>query len=155
VAAEAGVAEPAGETLRFVTFVVEGRAYAVPIAAVREIIRWAPVTPLPNQPAHARGVLNLRGAIVPVHDLRARLSGTPTEAGASHVIVITRLGAQTPGILVDSVSDILSVPAEALQPPPAAVESATSLALVSVGQDRLVTVLNLSALYGPGAGEPA
>jgi purine-binding chemotaxis protein CheW len=139
------------ETRQFVTFVVEGRGYGIPIASVREIIRWTRVTPLPNQPDHSRGVLNLRGTIVPVQDLRARLSGALTDASDTHVIVIATVGPQTVGILVDAVSDILAVPGDALRPPPQAVEAPAAQALVSTEDDRLVTILNLAALFGsPG-----
>ena len=147
----AGMPEPRAEARQFVTFVVEERVYGVPIGVVREIIRWTRVTPLPNQPSHARGVLNLRGTIVPVYDLRARLSGSLTEATDTHVIVIATVGAQTLGILVDAVSDILAVGADALKAPPQAVESPASQALVSTEDGRLVTILNLSALFGSAA----
>lgn len=140
---------------QFVTFLVEGRVYGIPIGAVREIIRWTRVTPLPNQPRHARGVLNLRGTIVPVHDLRARLTGAITEATDTHVIVITCLGAQTLGILVDAVSDILTVDETELKAPPQTVESTTTQALVSTEDNRLVTILNLADLYDRPVGEAA
>lgn len=140
--------DPRAESKQFVTFVVEERAYGIPIGAVREIIRWTRVTPLPNQPHYARGVLNLRGTIVPVHDLRARLSGGVTDASDTHVIVIATVGQQTLGILVDAVSDILNVKPEDLKAPPQAVESSASQALVSTDDERLVTILNLSALFG-------
>jgi purine-binding chemotaxis protein CheW len=141
-------AESRDETQQFVTFVVEERAYGIPIAAVREIIRWTRVTPLPNQPEHARGVLNLRGVIVPVDDLRARLTGARTEATDNHVIVITCHGSRTLGILVDAVSDILAVGPEALKAPPGTTEGSIAQALVSTDDDRLVTILDLSVLYG-------
>lgn len=140
------------EARQFVTFIVEERTYGIPIGAVREIIRWTRVTPLPNQPDHARGVLNLRGTILPVYDLRARLSGSLTEATDTHVIVIATVGRQTLGILVDGVSDILDVAPEDLKAPPPAVESPASQALVTTEDDRLVTILNLSALFGSDAG---
>jgi purine-binding chemotaxis protein CheW len=148
--------ETAGaEARQFVTFVVEARSYGIPIGAVREIIRWSRVTPLPNQSAYARGVLNLRGTIVPIYDLRARLSAVPTQATETHVIVIATVGRQTLGILVDAVSDILTVGADDLKAPPLAVESPASQALVSTEDDRLVTILNLAALFGSTAdGEP-
>ena len=93
---------------QFVTFVVAGRNYGIEIAAVREIIRWTRVTPLPNQPLHARGVLNLRGTIVPVHDLRAQALGRAdrgdrtTTSSSSPGSAARRIG-----LLVDAVSDIL------------------------------------------------
>lgn len=140
-------AEPALEALQFVTFIVENRSFGIPIGSVREIIRWTRVTPLPRQPLHARGVLNLRGAIVPVHDLRARLGGELTEATESHVIVIVTVGEQTIGILVDAVSDILAVAPDALMPPPAVSGPGLSQALVSTADERLVTILDLAVLF--------
>ena len=147
-----GPGEGSVESRQFVTFIVEERTYGIPIGAVREIIRWTRVTPLPNQPEHARGVLNLRGTILPVYDLRARLSHSLTEATDTHVIVIAIVGSQTLGILVDGVSDILDVAPEDLKAPPPAVESPASQALVTTDDDRLVTILNLSALFGSDAG---
>jgi len=151
-AREKALTEPAAEQQadgrQFVTFVVAGRSYGVEIAAVREIIRWTRVTPLPNQPLHARGVLNLRGTIVPVHDLRAKLSGEQTQASENHVIVITWIGSQTIGLLVDAVSDILTVSADSLRPPPSATATDLIAALVSTDADRIVTILNLTALFG-------
>lgn len=140
----------AAEGRQFVTFTVEGQSYGIPIASVREIICWTDVTPLPNQPAFTRGVLNLRGTVVPVHDLRTRLSGARTQATGTHVIVIVYLGTQTLGILVDAVSDILTVMPEDLKTPPQGSESAASAALVSTDGNQLLTILNLSALFGQG-----
>lgn len=143
--------EATTEGRQFVTFVVENRNYGVPIETVREIIRWTRVTPLPSQPAYSRGVLNLRGTIVPVFDLRARLSGSLTQAGESHVIVIATIGVQTLGVLVDAVSDILDVSGDALKAPPPAVDTAIAQALVSTADDRLVTILNLAGLFEPAS----
>jgi purine-binding chemotaxis protein CheW len=110
-----------------------------------------PVTPLPNQPAYTRGVLNLRGTIIPVHDLRMRLSGERTEATETHVVVVTFLGTQRLGILVDAVSDILSVAPDEIKAPPQGIASVASAALVSTGGERLLNILNLPALFGDGA----
>ncbi len=142
----------AAEGRQFVTFVVEERSYGIPIEAVREIIRWTRVTPLPNQPRYSRGVINLRGTIVPVHDLRACLSGSLTEATEKHVIVIATVGSQTIGILVDAVSDILDVAQDDLKAPPPALDSSASQALVSTEDDCMVTILNIGALFGQGMG---
>jgi purine-binding chemotaxis protein CheW len=145
--------DPVLDARQFVTFVVEDRTYGIPIGSVREIIRWTSVTPLPNQPHYARGVLNLRGTIVPVNDLRARLGGALTEPSPTHVIVIAMVGEQMLGILVDAVSDILSIAAADLKSPPPGVDASASQALVSTGDDdRLVTILNLSALFETPAG---
>lgn len=154
---EGGLSAGTGASVscQFVTFRVEGQTYGIPISSVREIIRWSRVTPLPNQPAHACGVLNLRGTIIPIHDLRARLSGVRTSANDTHVIVITCLGTQSLGILVDAVSDILTVDPSELRTPPAIVETTLSQALVTTEDGRLVTILQLAALYGVSASDAA
>ncbi len=139
--------EPPADGRQFVTFTISGRSYGVDIGSVREIIRWTAVTPLPKQPAHARGVLNLRGTIVPVHDLRARFGGPLTETGENHVIIIAWIGAQTIGILVDAVSDILSVAPESIRRAPASQEAHLIAGLVTADQDRIVTILDLQALF--------
>lgn len=146
------------ETLRFVTFMVDGRTYGVDIATVREIIRWSEVTPLPHQPAHMLGVLNLRGAIVPVHDLRARLSGQRTERGGDHVVLVVEIGTHVAGILVDSVSDLLRVAPEAIRQTrgQAAGGDGFITGLVGADAERLVILIDLAALFAAdetGAGE--
>lgn len=103
---------------QFVTFLVDEHSYGLDINVVREIKQWSPTTLLPNQEVYIRGVLNLRGTIVPVHDLRARFSGVLTEATENHVVVIVWIGTKTVGILVDAVSDIISVTADDIKPVP-------------------------------------
>ena len=94
---------------QFVTFLVEGRTYGVDINTVREIKQWSPTTLLPNQSKYMRGVLNLRGTIIPVHDLKARFTDELTDATENHVVVIIWIGNKTVGVLVDAVSDIISI----------------------------------------------
>lgn len=98
-----------GETQQFVSFTVGAEEYAVDIMQVREIKGWTDVTVLPNQPEYMRGVLNLRGLIVPIVDLRARFGEARTDATPTHVVVIVAVGERILGVLVDKVSDILTV----------------------------------------------
>lgn len=98
-----------GDYRQFVSFTVGDEEYAVDIMQVREIKGWTEVTVLPNQPEFMRGVLNLRGLIVPIIDLRCRFGQKRTEATSSHVVVIVALGDRIVGVLVDTVSDILTV----------------------------------------------
>ena len=142
---------PAEAPQQFVTFVVDSRVYGVPIGAVREIVRWTRVTPLPDQPAHSLGLLNLRGTIVPVHDLRARLTGRPTEPTDTHVVVILCHDTRVLALLVDAVSDILAVAGAELKPLPAGAGPAASLGLVAK-DDALVTILSPEALGRPAEG---
>jgi purine-binding chemotaxis protein CheW len=142
-------AEMGAEVAQYVTFAVGDRSFGVDIMSVGEIRQWTPATPLPHQPEWNRGVLNLRGAIVPVHDLRARLGGELTEPTPSHVVVIASIGGQSVGILVDAVSDILTVQAEQIRPLPpnvAEVDNATISGLVSTG-DSMVALLDLNRLF--------
>jgi purine-binding chemotaxis protein CheW len=103
------VAEQGGGGRQLIAFTVGHQSYGVDITAVREIRAWSGVTALPSTAPFVRGVVNLRGTIVPVIDLRARFGGGLTEAGKTHVIIVLAIGARWVGMLVDAVSDILSV----------------------------------------------
>ncbi len=136
------------DTQQFITFTIGAEEYAVDIMAVREIKGWIDVTVLPNQPEYMRGVLNLRGVIVPIFDLRCRFGGGVTEATATHVMVIVAVGGRIMGILVDTVSDILSVNTAEILPVPeidsrADIDYLTGLATVN---DRMVAILKLDHL---------
>ena len=86
--------------------------------SVREIRGWVPATPLPRSPPFVRGVINLRGAVLPILDLAARLGLQSPEPTARHVIIVAQIGAQVIGVLVDAVSDIITVDESTVQPPP-------------------------------------
>ena len=97
---------------QFVAFTIGEQNYCVDIMSVREIRAWTGATPLPNTADYVRGVINLRGAIVPIVDLRTRFGLGETEPTSSHVVVIVAIEDRLNGLLVDSVSDILSVSAK-------------------------------------------
>ena len=101
-----------------IAFRIKDQEFCVDIMSVREIRGWTPATPLPQSPAFVRGVINLRGAVLPVVDLAARLGLSPTEPTVRHVIIVTRIANRTVGLLVDAVCDILTVAKSALQPTP-------------------------------------
>ncbi|WP_374281537.1 chemotaxis protein CheW [Novosphingobium sp.] len=131
-----------------ITFEVAGQVFGLDIMAIREIRAWTPVTKLPRVPAHVAGVVNLRGTVLPVVDLAARLGWAPTEATSRHAIIVTQLGGQVSGWIVESVSDIVTLPGDALQPAPATgsdsvVQFLEGLAAID---DHMVQVLNLAAL---------
>lgn len=106
------------ERRELIAFRIGAQEFCVDIMAVREIRGWTPATPLPRAPAFVRGVINLRGAVLPIVDLSARLGLATTEPDARHVIIVVRIGEQTVGLLVDAVCDILTVTDEMLQPTP-------------------------------------
>jgi len=105
-------------TREFVAFRVGEQEYCVDIMSVREIRGWTPATMLPEAPEYVRGVINLRGSVLPIVDLAARLGLQPPEPTVRHVIIITHIGQQLVGLLVDAVSDILTVLADKVQPTP-------------------------------------
>jgi len=145
-----------GGQLQFVSFLVGDRAFGVDIISVREITQWAQTTPLPNQPSYTRGVLNLRGTIIPVHDLRMRFGGSETKADESNVIVIVQIAAQTIGLLVDAVSDIITIQPDQVLPVPVGgreTEAKSLNGLVNTDSG-MVAVLNLESLFA-GLGEAA
>jgi len=115
--AQPDTAAAAGQT-EFISFAIGNEQYGVDIMAVREIKGWSAVTHLPKQPDYVRGVLNLRGVIVPIVDLRCRFGQGVTEATALNVVLIVQIGAQPAGLLADRVLDIVSVDSAQIQPVP-------------------------------------
>ncbi|MEH6699324.1 MAG: chemotaxis protein CheW [Brevundimonas sp.] len=101
-----------------IAFRIGDQEFCVDIRAVREIRGWAPATPLPGAPAYVRGVINLRGAVLPIVDLSGRLGLGSAVPSARHVIIVARLGMRTVGLLVEAVSDILSISEDAIQATP-------------------------------------
>ena len=95
---------------QFLTFALGAEEYGVPILNVQEIKGYAPVTPIPNTPPWVRGVMNLRGTIVPVIDLRLRLGMPPAEYGPFTVIIVMAVGTKVVGAVVDAVSDVVTIP---------------------------------------------
>lgn len=101
-----------------IAFRLGEQEFCVDIMSVRDIRGWTPTTPLPHSSDYVKGVINLRGAVLPVVDLAARLGFQAAEPSARHVIIITQVGDQTIGLLVDAVSDILTVASGSIQPTP-------------------------------------
>lgn len=131
-----------------ITFEVRRQVFALDIMAIREIRVWTPTTRLPRVPDYVAGVVNLRGTVLPVIDLAARLGWSTTEATPRHAIIVTQSGHQICGFIVDSVSDIVSIAADSLQPVPntasnSIVPFVEGLAAID---DRMVMILNLAAL---------
>jgi purine-binding chemotaxis protein CheW len=113
-----GGAERNSAHVQFISFAIGDDQYGVDIMAVREIKGWTEITHLPNQPDYVRGVLNLRGIIVPIIDLRCRFGQGMTEAASTHIVIIVQIGARPVGLLADRVLDIVSFESAKIQPVP-------------------------------------
>jgi purine-binding chemotaxis protein CheW len=110
---------------QYLTFLLGGEMFALAILNVKEIIEYGNLTEIPMMPAFIRGVINLRGSVVPVIDLSARFGGKATEIGRRTCIVIVEMkgaesgdAGQDIGIIVDAVSEVLEIPRGEIEPPP-------------------------------------
>lgn len=137
---------------QYVTFRIDERSYGVEITKVREIKGWSEPTELPGVAHDMRGVLNLRGVIVPIFDLRARFGHGETSASEEHVVIIVALGDRLIGVLVDAVSDILTLEPSDILPVPK-VDAYADQNFISglVPRDgHLVALLQLEELFDIG-----
>lgn len=133
--------------LQLIAFSVEEQVYGVDITSVREIRAWTGATPLPNAQEHVRGVINLRGTIVPIYDLRARFGLGKTSATQTHVVVVLNLGTKWIGVLVDAVSDIITISPDDIHPvPPTQQADYTVLTGIISHDDKMVGLINLDTI---------
>lgn len=102
----------------FIAFCIGDQEFCVDIMSVREIRGWTPATSMPHSPSYMKGIINLRGAVLPIMDLSARLGMKPTEPTDRHVIIVAQVKRQSVGLLVEAVSDILTITEENIQPTP-------------------------------------
>ena len=110
-------------TDQYLTFILDGEEYGVDILRVQEIKGWDNVTEIPNTPKYIKGVINLRGTIVPIVDLRTRFDLESIEYNKTTVVVVLKVmraegNQRTMGFVVDAVSEVYNVPAEQMKPPP-------------------------------------
>ena len=133
---------------QYITFIANGQEFAANIMAIREIRGWTDTTPLPHVPHYVRGVINLRGNVLPVVDLKARLGLGMTEATPKHVIIVVAHSNKTTGILVDAVSDIITVSAADIQAPPDVMQTRgdNHIEGIAVRDGQMVTLLAISHL---------
>ena len=144
--------QDAATDLELLTFRSGGHEYSVDIMSVREIRGWTRATSLPHAPDYVRGVINLRGTVLPVVDLSLRLGLETEEPNDRNVIIGADVGGRMVGLRVDAVSDILSVPRSDLKPPPdmAADEDQSFVSALTIIDGRMVRVLDLPAVLPPG-----
>ncbi|MBI1199858.1 MAG: chemotaxis protein CheW [Phenylobacterium sp.] len=128
-----------------ISFRIGAQEFCVDIMSIREIRGWTAATALPQSPSFVRGVINLRGAVLPIVDLAARLGFESTEASDRNVIIVAQIGDQVVGLLVDAVSDILTVTDDVIQPTPdVASETAKTFVRGLIAMDgRMISLIGL------------
>lgn len=132
----------------YLAFKLADEDYAVTIMSVRENRGWSHVDPLPGAPDHMRGMVNLRGALLPVLDLSVVLAMPAIAVDTRNVVIVVNIDDRGVGLLVGAVSDILDLPEGSLQPPPEIAEQggAGYVAALALVNDRMVRILDLSRL---------
>ncbi len=133
------------DSQQFLTFDLAKEYYAVDILKVQEIKGYTTITHIPNTPDYVKGVLNLRGTIVPIIDLRLKFGMGPTEPTSFTVVVVVNVRNRVMGFLVDAVSDVLDLPTKDIQPPPELGNKVDISFVAGIGScdDHLVTLLNI------------
>ena len=133
------------------TFMLEREEFGIPITQVREVIRVPELTRVPQAPAHVRGVANLRGRILAVVELRARLGLAAAEVSPRSRIVVVDIRGRVLGLLVDAVSQVTKVPETAVAPPPEEVRTAEADYVTAVvrWQSRMIILLDLDKALAP------
>jgi len=140
----------AASSAQYLSFSLGDEEYAVEILRVQEIRGICPVTALPHAPARVRGVMNLRGAVVPVIDMRAALGLPSTEYGKFTVIIVLAVRGRTIGFVVDSVSDVLALESTEIEKAPdlgGCVDGAM-ISGIARSQDRFVVLLDVDRVAG-------
>ena len=141
-------AECDSSLLQLVTFRIGEEEFGVDILAVQEIIRLMQITPVPRAPVDIAGVINLRGKVIPIIDLRRRFGLAPRGHDKNTRIIVIEINNIIVGFVVDAVSEVLRIPASTVEPPPPVVAGVESDYVSGVGklQDRLLIMLDLDRL---------
>jgi purine-binding chemotaxis protein CheW len=139
------------EVLQLVTFKLAGEEYATDILKVQEINRMVEITAVPNAPHYVEGVINLRGKVIPVIDLRKKFGLEAKEIDVQSRIMVFDVG-KTVGMIVDSVSEVLRLPADTVESPPAMALNGGSEYIRGIGKldDRLVILVDVNKLLSDG-----
>ena len=98
-----------------ITFLVGNQEFGIDVMSVREIRVWSPATPIAHAPSYVAGVINLRGAVLPILDFAARLGFPPAQPTTRHAILVAQVGEQVVGLLVEGVSEIMTVTPDLIQ----------------------------------------
>lgn len=152
---------PNGTTAsEYLTFRLAGESYAVDVLSVRELRGWTPTTTLPNAPPYVCGLINLRGTVLTVIDLALRFGLPRPEPDQRHVTIVVAFGDRLIGLRVDSVSNILALPPDAVQPAPRAVDAVSGndpglIHAIAIYDDNMIRMIDLDRLLSDDEEEAA
>jgi purine-binding chemotaxis protein CheW len=140
----------AADNGQFLTFTLQNEEYGIEILKVQEIKGFSKITPIPNAPSFVRGVMNLRGTVVPIIDLRARFAMTEKEYDQFTCIIVVNVGTRVVGLVVDTVSDVLNIPNDSIAEPPELASVGDSSCITGMGKlgERIVMLLDTARLVG-------
>lgn len=135
---------------QYLTIRLGAQEFGIAILDVQEIRGWTAATAVPNAPDYFRGVINLRGTVVPVLDLRRKFHMPVPDDDRLSVTVVVRVGGRVVGLVVDGVSDVLDIMPDAISPPPTIGQGfeVTSLSGIARSADRLVSILSMAQIVG-------
>ncbi|WP_447983458.1 chemotaxis protein CheW [Nitrospira sp. Nam74] len=139
------VSKTLSEANQYLTFMLGDELYGVDILRVQEIKGYQKCTPIPNTPVFIKGVLNLRGTIVPIVDLRAKFNLPPVEATMFTVVIVVVVKDRIMGLIVDAVSEVMDIASADIQPPPMLGTNVDVSFISGLGRcgERLITILNI------------
>jgi len=148
--AAAGLKANTSDVDQYLTFGLGQEEYGIEILKVQEIKGYSAITPIPNTPAHVKGVMNLRGTVVPVVDLRSKFSMEAMEYNKFTVIIVVTVGAKIAGLVVDAVSDVLNIPSSEIRPAPDFGSRADTRFITGMASsgDKLTVLLDVDRLLG-------
>ncbi len=151
------MSEESNFPVELLTFRLSEQEYSLDIMCVREIRGWTKTTPLPHAPSYMKGVINLRGTVLPVMALSERLGLPKTEHSDRNVIIVVKHGEALTGLLVDAVSDIIAISEDDLQPPPEMSSNNNPGVIkgLTLRDERMIRVLDLSCVIGSEKDEAA
>ncbi len=141
------------QVLQLVTFTLEKQEYAVNILNVQEINRITEITRVPNAPAFVEGVINLRGKVIPVINLRKKFGLHGKDSDDASRVIIMDIQGVTYGLVVDSVSEVLRIPSDVVEPPPPMASSTGSIFIKGIAklENRLIILIDIDRLMGETA----
>ena len=138
------------DLIHLVTFNLLGEEFGMPILDVREIIRMVDITPVPHAPAFVEGVINLRGQILPVIDLRKRFNLSSTEMEEDTRIIVVEINNNLLGLIVDGVKEVLRIPSDSVSPPPQIVANgigAEYIKGIAHHEEKMIILIDLKRVF--------